>query len=211
MFLILLDHERLQRNNQSYIFPILLSEELLPSSTFYGTVVPLLGYYVIKTLVIDPYLKRREEQEREVMKESRSSELEERRKSSMAYVELMRDTYVKIVERERNASGLVIEQALYGDESRVLQHENDSRAIPPEEWCFDCTVALQVMVTEESRLTLAPVSKSYLPGFFDPHLGAPKKLLVRYRFGNQTYRVLLDENESASLPSLSRSPSSPHT
>lgn len=49
---------RLNRASQTYMFPILLSEELLPSAIFYGTITPLVSWYVLQTFVIKPYTQR---------------------------------------------------------------------------------------------------------------------------------------------------------
>ncbi len=51
----------MHRASQSLMFPIHLSNEIVPSAIFYGTVTPLLAYYVVKKLVIDPYVKNKEE------------------------------------------------------------------------------------------------------------------------------------------------------
>jgi DnaJ family protein C protein 11 len=42
--------------------PVLLSQEVLPSAIFYGTVAPVAAYYIIKRMFIDPYLKQKEEE-----------------------------------------------------------------------------------------------------------------------------------------------------
>ena len=43
------------------MFPIHLSNEIVPSAIFYGTVTPIIAYYVVKRLIIDPYVKNKEE------------------------------------------------------------------------------------------------------------------------------------------------------
>ena len=49
-----------QRGLQNFTMPIQLSNEIVPSAIFYGTVTPLIFYYVAKKLVIDPYVKSKE-------------------------------------------------------------------------------------------------------------------------------------------------------
>ncbi|KAM7312411.1 dnaJ homolog subfamily C member 11 isoform X2 [Ixodes scapularis] len=49
---------KLNRASQTYMFPILLSEEPLPSAIFYGTITPLVGWYILQTFVIVPYTER---------------------------------------------------------------------------------------------------------------------------------------------------------
>jgi DnaJ family protein C protein 11 len=50
------------RGMQHFMVPVHLSHEVVPSAIFYGTVTPLICYYVVKKLVIDPYVKATEEE-----------------------------------------------------------------------------------------------------------------------------------------------------
>lgn len=50
------------RGFQSFMLPVHLSHEIVPSAIFYGTVTPLIVYYVARKLVLDPYMKRQEEE-----------------------------------------------------------------------------------------------------------------------------------------------------
>jgi DnaJ family protein C protein 11 len=48
------------RGRQTFMVPILLSSEIMPSAIFYGTVTPVIAYYVVKRLIIDPYKREKE-------------------------------------------------------------------------------------------------------------------------------------------------------
>jgi DnaJ family protein C protein 11 len=50
------------RGGQTFVFPIQLSEDLIPQAVFYGTVVPLVLYFGIKVLIVRPFLKEQEEE-----------------------------------------------------------------------------------------------------------------------------------------------------
>jgi DnaJ family protein C protein 11 len=39
------------------MFPIQLSEDILPSAIFYGSLVPVAFYFVLNKFVIEPYIK----------------------------------------------------------------------------------------------------------------------------------------------------------
>jgi DnaJ family protein C protein 11 len=52
----------LVRGMQHFMMPIQLSHEVVPSAIFYGTITPLICYHVVKKLVIDPYVKSKEEE-----------------------------------------------------------------------------------------------------------------------------------------------------
>lgn len=193
--------DRLIRNNQNYIFPILLSEEVIPVSIFYGSVVPLFAYYLVKSFIVDPYLKQKQSEDGEQRREESSLFLHQKRNEAKSYIELMKETYERIVEREVANAGLVIERAIYGAEHVVAEYASNIEPIPDFVDAFDFKVALQVMITDQSTLCLSPTSKSYLPGFFDPYIGGTKKLLIRYRHRGTQHQVLLDELDSVSLPS----------
>ena len=56
---------RLIRSNQVYLFPIHLSEEIMPSPVFYATVTPIVVWAVVKKLVVDPIVHTQKEREKE--------------------------------------------------------------------------------------------------------------------------------------------------
>jgi DnaJ family protein C protein 11 len=53
---------RVYRGSQTFLFPIHLSENISPSAILYGTFVPMAAYFVIKKLIVDPFLKQQREQ-----------------------------------------------------------------------------------------------------------------------------------------------------
>ena len=52
---------RLTRASQVYSFPIYLSEEINHAAIFYGTVVPVAVFWVVKMLIVNPFLKMEKE------------------------------------------------------------------------------------------------------------------------------------------------------
>lgn len=66
--------------------PIHLSHEILPSAIFYGTITPIIGFLVVKKLIIDPYLKQKEESEAKQKQEKLKSEIKEKRRLALAAV-----------------------------------------------------------------------------------------------------------------------------
>lgn len=53
---------RLARASQTYLFPIHLTDQLLPSAVFYATAGPLLVYMVVHRLIIVPYTRAQKEE-----------------------------------------------------------------------------------------------------------------------------------------------------
>lgn len=48
---------RFIRASQTYIFPILLSHEVITPPIFYATFVPVISWFVAKNLILDPIMK----------------------------------------------------------------------------------------------------------------------------------------------------------
>uniref|UniRef100_A0A023GL89 J domain-containing protein n=1 Tax=Amblyomma triste TaxID=251400 RepID=A0A023GL89_AMBTT len=188
---------RLNRASQSYIFPILLSEEPLPSAIFYGTVTPLVAWYILQTFVIVPYTERQKQREAKRAREANAAKLAERRKEAEAAVALMHETYLRIKSSEEARGGLVIVKALYGNLSEEQGSNFPQEATVQE--VVDVTVAVQCLV-KDSHIILTEASKSNLPGFYDPCLGEPKSLHIRYRFRNLDHEVCLADEEAVRIP-----------
>ena len=52
---------RLHRGAQTFTFPIHLSESILPEAVIYGTFVPVVVYFGVKHLLVQPFLKKQKE------------------------------------------------------------------------------------------------------------------------------------------------------
>lgn len=61
---------KLNRANQTYSFPILLCEEIMPSPIFYATITPLLTWLIVKKLIIDPIKREQTLRTKEKQKEA---------------------------------------------------------------------------------------------------------------------------------------------
>lgn len=53
---------RLERASQTYLFPVHLTDQLLPSAVFYATVGPLLVYMAVHRLIVLPYTQAQKKQ-----------------------------------------------------------------------------------------------------------------------------------------------------
>ncbi|XP_022905973.1 dnaJ homolog subfamily C member 11 isoform X2 [Onthophagus taurus] len=191
---------RLTRANQVYSFPIHLCEEVLPAPIFYATVVPLVVYVIIKKGFVEPFLKEQHAKQVEKQREANRSKLMQKRKEAQAAVDLMNATYTRIVEEEETKKGLVIVKALYG---KLISGSGDSSSNEDgNEEVIEVTVPLQCLV-KDSKLILHELSKSQLPGFFDPAVGEEKSLLIVYNFKQQLHEVTIRDNEALRIPKTS--------
>ncbi|XP_004526411.1 dnaJ homolog subfamily C member 11 [Ceratitis capitata] len=183
---------KIVRSNQSYIFPIHLSEEIVPAAVFYATVTPVLMWFFVKKTILDPMRLERKNAEIEKTKRSNEQRLTRQRQEAHAAVELMQHTYERIVSEESNRNGLIITKAIYGqmEDSSINLRENAF---------IDVTIPLQCLV-KGGTLVLYRSSKSELPGFYDPCIGEDKILKIDYTFRNQSNSIIIKDMDSVQLP-----------
>ncbi|BFZ23520.1 hypothetical protein BsWGS_26560 [Bradybaena similaris] len=185
---------KLLRGQQTFFFPIYLSEGLNPSAVIYGSLLPLAAYYVIKKLIIDPVLKQQKLTELEKQKEDYAEKMAQRKNEAEKAVELMKETYERSVELEEKKLGLVILKALYGK----LQLASDGEVTVNS--CIDVVIPLQALVKDSKLIIPETASKSGLPGFYDPFISEEKKLYIRYKFRGRLHQVFISDTEPVRLP-----------
>ncbi|XP_017794016.1 PREDICTED: dnaJ homolog subfamily C member 11 [Habropoda laboriosa] len=191
---------KLSRSFQTYAFPIHLSDEVLPATVFYATVVPLMTWMIVKKVVIDPMVKKREEHKKEKEREVNKTRMLEKQKEAESATKLMKATVSRIRAQEESKKGLIITKALYG---RFVYPQEDlynseQQSIRRDE-VIDVTIPLQCLV-KDSKLILYDASKSELPGFYDPCVGEEKQLLIQYLFRNQTHECIVKDNAPIRIP-----------
>merc|ERR1712168_760606 len=105
---------RIMRGNQNFMFPFQLSYNFVPSAVFYGTVLPIGFYFIIKKLIVDPFLLNQKNKELQEKKSANSERIEKKKKDAETAVELMQDAVDRIYQSEKRKKGLVIKKAFYG-------------------------------------------------------------------------------------------------
>ena len=103
-------------SHQSYCIVALLplSRQILVQPILYGTVIPLVGYFTFKKLILDPMEERRRAQEKGKQMEAAREKVAEARKEATASIDLMRERFNRIRHDEASRGGLVILAAVYG-------------------------------------------------------------------------------------------------
>ncbi|XP_034477415.1 dnaJ homolog subfamily C member 11 [Drosophila innubila] len=180
------------RSNQSYVFPIHLSDEIVPAAVFYASVTPIIAWFFVKKAIMDPMEADRKNIEVERSKRQNEQRLVAKKLEAMAAIHLMQSTYNRILNEEQGRQGLVIKRAIYGCTS-----EDDAQFKP--EASHDVTIPIQCLV-RDSVLQLYDSSKSDLPGFFDPSLGDDKILRIEYTYKDVPKTINIKDNEPVRLP-----------
>ncbi|XP_051861318.1 dnaJ homolog subfamily C member 11 isoform X2 [Drosophila albomicans] len=180
------------RSNQSYVFPIHLSDEIVPAAVFYASVTPIIAWFFVKKAIMDPMEADRKSIEVERSKRQNEQRLVAKKLEAMAAIHLMQSTYNRITNEEQARKGLIITRAIYGCLS-----ENSTQFKP--EASHDVTIPIQCLV-RDGILQLYESSKSDLPGFFDPSLGDDKILRIEYTFNDVPKTINVKDNEPVRLP-----------
>ena len=192
--------------HQTYLMPVHMCEDILPAPVFYSSVLPLVGWIVIKKFIVDPMIRDQAEKDKEKQNRLKKKQTEEKKKEAQAAVNLMRAQFERIRTEEESRRGLVIVQAKYG---RLI---SSSESVTSDSWdqseVIDVTVPLQCLV-KDSKLILYEPSKSQLPGFYDPCVGEDKQLLVQYLFHNHMHEITLKDRETLRIPKASHRMSNP--
>ncbi|XP_029006511.1 dnaJ homolog subfamily C member 11 isoform X1 [Betta splendens] len=187
---------KLARASQTYLFPIHLTDQLLPSAVFYATVGPLLVYMAVHRLVIIPYTQAQKEQELELQRKSSATDIAKKKQEAESAVLLMQESVRRIIEAEESKMGLIILNAWYGKfVSDTSQKQEKAKVI-------DVTVPLQCLV-KDSKLILTEASKTGLPGFYDPCVGEEKSLKLLYQFRGVMHQVISADTEPLRIPKQS--------
>lgn len=154
---------RLVRASQTFVFPIRLSEELVPAAIFYATVTPVLAWFLIKKTIVEPMNAEHRQRKIDKIKEQNKQRIVEKRKEAEAAVDLMTAQYGRIYEEEERRKGLIIVSAKYGkfDDSSPTT-PNNSQATSSfsqyEDIIIDVTIPLQCLI-RDSKLKLHKASK----------------------------------------------------
>uniref|UniRef100_A0AAX7SKE7 DnaJ homolog subfamily C member 11 n=1 Tax=Astatotilapia calliptera TaxID=8154 RepID=A0AAX7SKE7_ASTCA len=195
---------KLARANQTYLFPVHLTDQLLPSAVFYATVGPLLVYMAVHRLIVIPYTQAQKEHSLQSYPDfalfltplSPPAFPIFFPPSAPLQVLLMQESVRRIIEAEESKMGLIILNAWYGTfVSDTSQKQEKAKVI-------DVTVPLQCLV-KDSKLILTEASKSGLPGFYDPCVGEEKSLKLLYQFRGVLHQVISADTESLRIPKQS--------
>ena len=193
----LLSTYRFRRAEQVLLVPIELSDDFSFSAFFYANTLPLACFFLLRTLIVRPYARRRAAEAARRQQAQQAAELAQRRREAEAFVQLMQETYDNCLAAERARGGLVIVNAWYG--CLVTSQEDENF---PAGMVADVTVAVQCLV-KDSRLIIHDSNKSSLPGFYDPAPGSDKSLRVRYEFQRKLHEVTVSSSQPLRLPKQS--------
>jgi len=190
---------KITRSTQSFIFPIHLSEEIVPAAIFYASVTPLLVWLLVRKSIIEPMNESEKQKNIDKAKETNKQRMAEKKKEAEAAVELMAALYERICIDEKNKKGLIIIKAAYGKFSENEIDEDTSDDHQTLDLIIEVTVPLQCLI-RDSKLKLQQSSKSELIGFYDPCVGEDKQLKVDYIYNETNYSVTISDRDELQLP-----------
>ncbi|OXA50582.1 dnaJ homolog subfamily C member 11 [Folsomia candida] len=191
---------KILRSNQTYNFPIHLCDQILPAPIVYGTITPLILWVVVNKLFVEPYERERKSREKAKLKAQNRTRMMEKKTEADSAIQLMKLAFARIVADEEARRGLIITSAKYGRLISTLSTADiDSSGAGANDEIIDVTIPLQCLV-KDSKLILHDNSKSNLPGFYDPVPWEEKRLMIQYLFRNKAHEVIVNDEESISIP-----------
>ncbi|RDD39395.1 DnaJ-like protein subfamily C member 11 [Trichoplax sp. H2] len=185
---------KVTRGTQTYKLPIYLSEEVDRTIVFYATVVPLLTYWTVQSLIIKPFIARMKREEDKYNAETRAETRRKAKREAESAIKLMEESYNRSVDSERSKGGLIIVRAWFG--KLLSSSREDINKI------IDVTIPLQCQV-KDSRLIIPEGEKNEILGFYDPCPGEEKMLRIEYEFRLISHEVTINEKEALRVPKQS--------
>eukprot|EP01134_Creolimax_fragrantissima_P006920 CFRG6920T1 len=189
---------RFKRSNTNYVVPIQLSDDAVRGSIVWGTAIPFCAFYLLNTMIIDPWRKAQSRQKKIELQAEHAQVIRERRREAESAIRLMRESVEQKMDTEDKNRGFVVLKAWYGDLKAPLAQQVDT----DNPIVIDVTIPLQAMV-KDSQLHLQANSKSGHIGFYDCCMGEDKQLRLQYRFKGQLHEVTVNDDEPLSCPKRS--------
>jgi len=186
---------KLTRASHVYQLPIQLSDDLNLAAIFYGSLLPVAVYSAVQLLVVRPHLKKEKLRKAQEEEELMADEILKNKNEAESVISMMQETCQRKINVENRKKGLIVIEALYGS---FVSTENNNNPLMTK--LCDVTIPLQTLV-ESSKLQLpGQLTKSGLPGFYDPCPATDKRLKVTYTFHNKMHRVIVDDHEALRIP-----------
>ncbi|CAF0729051.1 unnamed protein product [Didymodactylos carnosus] len=182
---------KFSRGSQSFTFPLQLSQEIIPSSVFYATVLPVIAYLALDRLIIRPFSKSQQEREQKQRQDEAREKQTERRQEAMNAQQVLR-TIAERTKDNEGVNGLIIISGHYG---HLISEETDPSKV------IDVTIPLQAIVKDSKLMIATNVSKSNITGFYDPCIGEEKSLYIKYSLRSQLHQHTFTDEEPIILPS----------
>ncbi|KAF4093827.1 hypothetical protein AMELA_G00006170 [Ameiurus melas] len=186
---------RLNRASQTYLFPIHLTDQILPSAVFYD-------HRPSSCLLSGPeaYNHALCTCPKGTGAGKAQSELGNRYSQEEAGGRICRGTDAGVSAKNHQSRGvehgLIVLNAWYGKFVMDTSRKQERAKV------IDVTVPLQCLV-KDSKLILTEASKAGLPGFYDPCVGEEKSLKVLYQFRGVLHQVLSGDTEALRIPKQS--------
>ncbi|KAJ1821690.1 hypothetical protein LPJ56_001089 [Coemansia sp. RSA 2599] len=195
--------------------PLVLTPNLDLRVALLATLGPIAAVLAVDTAVLAPRRRRVVRERLAELRDEQLAQLYLQKRHAEEAVRLMTPQAERSRRAARASGGLAIEKALYGDlpfkvaaeNSNILTaaldiaaESNGALVAADEPRACDVTLALAALVVSDQLVVAGGASKRFLPGFYDPAFGAPKKLYVRYVFRGTTHEVVVGDEEALAIP-----------
>ncbi|CAG8593717.1 2002_t:CDS:10 [Acaulospora morrowiae] len=188
---------RISRLGQRITIPIQISSEYNHKFLLWGALLPVVTMFAVERAVLMPRRKKKAAERLATLRERNAEHIANRKREAEEAIRLLQPTVGRKLEAEKTKeNGLVILEAWYGNLSRAEEPSSS----PSIEGIFDVRIPVQALV-HDSQLTIpGGYSKSNIIGFYDPCLGEPKQLKIRYQFQRKIHEVVVNDTHPVACP-----------
>ncbi|CAG8520921.1 5444_t:CDS:10 [Diversispora eburnea] len=188
---------RLSRLGQRITIPIQISSEFNLKLILWGTLLPVMTIAVVEQAILVPRRKKKASEKLARLRERHAEYISNRKSDAEESIQLLKPSVERKIEAEREKeNGLIILEAWYGNLSRIKDITSEN--LPKE--ILDVRIPVQALV-HESQLTIpGGYSKSNIMGFYDPCMGEPKQLKIKYQFQRKIHEVTVDDSLPVACP-----------
>ncbi|OSD08750.1 DnaJ-domain-containing protein [Trametes coccinea BRFM310] len=176
---------------QTLTLPVVLSREHNDSLAFWTAVLPSAAFAVAYYFKIRPGRRKQRilflNEARRQLREEKSELLRQWKET----VSLLEDTAQRHMRTEEACDGLVVLEARYGPS----EEEEGTEGLE-----VDVTVPVQALVNSSQLYIPGKRSKAGIPGFYDPVVGVPKTLRIRYKFRGRMHYAEIPDHMPVVLP-----------
>ncbi|CAG8442147.1 2692_t:CDS:10 [Ambispora gerdemannii] len=186
---------RFARLGQRITVPILLSSDFDSSLVLWGSLVPFATVYAIDQLILKPRRKKKKAEKLAALREHHAEFIASQKREAEETIRLLKPSIERKVEIERAKEGLVILEAYYGN----FKQTSGVSALD-NQFIVDVTIPVQALVNDSQMTIPGGRSKSSIMGFYDPCMGEPKQLKIKYMFKRKIHEIIIDDLAPLACP-----------
>ncbi|KAG9303454.1 hypothetical protein G9A89_013781 [Geosiphon pyriformis] len=188
---------RFSRLGQKITIPVNISSEFDSGLIFWSTIIPVVTICALDQLILDPRRKKTRAKKLAALRDRHADYITTQKREAAETLRLLRPSVERKIDAERDKDGLIIVEAWYGN---IVQQIKEDVPLKDCNYAIDVSIPLQALVNDSQLIIPGGRSKSSIMGFFDPCMGEPKQLKIKYIFKRKLHEITVDDTAPIALP-----------